>query len=112
MEKKDSIFTEDKLEDKRPKFYPGLIDSRPVEDTYGDRWEINASSAVIGLDILPTKDIGEEHLLKLYPSYAEAARAFDNYGAIVLPSVNMFDGKSKQFDDGLLLLLSLLALRN
>jgi len=94
------LFTDDTLETKSPAFDPDLVDSRPF-DVYGELWEVNASDAVIGLDIMETRDIGEERLQVLYASYAEAARALGRQGMFVLPSINMVDGKAKQFDDGL-----------
>ena len=40
----------------------------------------------------------EPNLLVLYPSYVQAVK---NAPGTVLPSINLIDGKAKQFDDGL-----------
>jgi hypothetical protein len=86
----------DRLADKNTTFDPDLVDRRPEGD-----WLVNLSEAVIALDaplILPDLEPG---LLVLYPSYAAAIAKSSAGGAIVLASVNMIDGKAKQFDDGL-----------
>lgn len=93
---KSELFVDDKLEDKKPVFDPKLIDSRLVKSESGS-WEVNSSAAVIKLDIPDIKD--EAGFDKLYPSYAKAAEAFQN--RTLLPSINVLDGKAKQFDDGL-----------
>ena len=100
-DRKYELFTDDKLVDKTPDFDPGLIDSRLFGDSPENRWEINASGAVTGLDILDVRDADEGFLLELYPSYSAAAKALRARGRELLPSVNMLDGKAKQFDDGL-----------
>ncbi len=83
--------TDDKLEDKQTSFLPDLVDRRPQEE-----WLVNQSEVVIRLDVPLIKPDHDQQLLVLHPSYAEAASAQS-----VLPSVNLIDGKAKQFDDGL-----------
>jgi hypothetical protein len=92
-------FVDDRLEDReRPRFDPALKDSRPI----GPRgeWLLNSSGAVIQLDVPLIKPDRESALLTLHPSYAAAIASFDP-GCPLLPSINMLDGKAKQFDDGL-----------
>jgi hypothetical protein len=92
--KEDEIFlVDDKLEDKKTSFDPDLVDRRPLAG-----WSINASNAVIKLDSPLVKPDRSPELLVLHPSYASALK--DAAGK-VLPSVNLIDGKAKQFDDGL-----------
>lgn len=98
---KYDVFADDKAEDKNPAFDSALVDRRTFGDNPENRWEINASGAVIGLDILDIRDSDEQHLLKLYPSYGDAVTALRKQGVAVLPSINLIDGKAKQFDDGL-----------
>jgi hypothetical protein len=89
----DEVFADDPIPATRPAFDPALVDSRKL-----DGWEVNSSAAVLRLDCPPFRPKQDKALEILYPSYAVAARA----GAgDVLPSVNMIDGKAKQFDDGL-----------
>lgn len=83
---------DDRLEDKRTEFDPDLIDQRPLEG-----WLVNQSAAVIRLDVPLIKPDVEQHLTRLHPSYVAATKGLRNH----LPSVNMIDGKAKQFDDGL-----------
>ncbi len=101
------LLADDKLEDKKPVFDAKLVDSRPFGPA-GHQWQFNTSAAVIGLDI---EDIGNETGFdKLYPNYAAAAEAFSAHN--LLPSVNMIDGKAKQFDDGLYAALDLWQTQN
>lgn len=93
---KSELFIDDRIEDKKPVFDPKLIDSRVLKGPDGD-WQINTSAAVLKLDVPDIKD--EPGFDKLYPSYTEAAKAFQSEK--LLPSINLLDGKSKQFDDGL-----------
>jgi hypothetical protein len=86
--------TDDKLEDKKTGFDPDLVDRRPLEG-----WRINQSEAVISLDVPMVQPDYEADLLVLHPSYKAAMKAAENRNA--LPSVNLLDGKAKQFDDGL-----------
>ncbi|HOX04992.1 MAG TPA: hypothetical protein PK280_01210 [Planctomycetota bacterium] len=89
----DEVFTDDPVPAARPAFDPALVDSRRLNG-----WEVNSSAAVLRLDCPPFRPKQDKTLEILYPSYAVAARAG---GQDVLPSVNMIDGKAKQFDDGL-----------
>ncbi len=92
------VLTDDRLEDKQPlAFDPALADGRPLGR--GGEWLVNASAAVVRLDVpmlLPDRDAA---LLRLHPSYKAAEES--GAGRAVLPSVNLLDGKAKQFDDGL-----------
>lgn len=94
--KPDDVLTDDRLEDKQPAFDPTVVDRRPL-DWQG--WQLNASAAVIRLDVPMIKPDVEPKLLELFPSYAAAARQAS--AESILPSVNLLDGKAKQFDDGL-----------
>ena len=90
--------TDDTLDSSQgPKFDEDLVHSRPI-----DGWQVNLSAAVIKLDVEMARPDYEEHLVTLYPSYAAAI-----LGREVLPSVNLIDGKAKQFDDGLYAALDL-----
>jgi hypothetical protein len=89
----DSLLVDDRIEDKKTSFNPAIVDGRPV-----GQWELNGSDAVIRLDVPMVKPDQDPELLVLYPSYAAAVNGTKEP---VLPSVNMIDGKAKQFDDGL-----------
>lgn len=92
--KDDGIpLADDRLGDKNPAFNPGLVDRRPVEG-----WSLNASASVLELDVPLLKPDRDPERLALHPSYAAAVRGA---GGEVLTSVNLIDGKAKQFDDGL-----------
>jgi hypothetical protein len=86
---------DDWLDAKEPEFIPDLIDRRPL-----GAWRINASAAVLRLDVPMLKPDFDAALLELRPSYAEAMAKAPS-GIKVLPSINVVDGKAKQFDDGL-----------
>ena len=86
--------TGDKLEDKQTTFDPELVDRRPLEG-----WRINQSEAVIELDVPLVQPDYEADLLVLHPSYKAAMKAAERRNS--LASVNLLDGKAKQFDDGL-----------
>jgi hypothetical protein len=93
----EDVLVDDRLEDKTPTFDPELVDRRPLGE-----WLVNQSAAVVRLDVLTIKPDHEGHLLTLHESYAAAvAAARARHSGEVLPSVNMLDGKAKQFDDGL-----------
>jgi hypothetical protein len=90
----DDFLTDDRLEDKPAKFEAALVDRRPLGD-----WLLNQSAAVIRLDCPAIKPDQEAELLQLYSSYA--ALRGQKLRLPLLPSINMLDGKAKQFDDGL-----------
>jgi hypothetical protein len=93
------VLADDRLEEKKPiAFDPALVDRRPLGKK--DEWRINASAAVLRLDVPMIKPDQEPDLLTLHPSYAKAIGP-DPASRSVLPSVNLLDGKAKQFDDGL-----------
>ena len=96
--KDDEVLADDKLDEKRPAFDAALVDRRPLGDDKA--WLLNASAAVMRLDVPIIRPDQEAQLLTLHPSYAAAVKG-SSFGAAVLPSVNMLDGKAKQFDDGL-----------
>ena len=89
----DTLLVDDRLEGKKTTFDPSLVDRRPLHG-----WSLNASEAVIRLDVPLVKPDQDPERLVLHPSYASAVKQAK---AEVLPSVNMIDGKAKQFDDGL-----------
>ena len=93
--KLEAELADDQLTDKNPTFIPDLIDRRPE-----GAWRLNASSAVLRLDVPMLRPDADAALLKLRPSYA-AAMANAPDATKVLPSINVIDGKAKQFDDGL-----------
>jgi len=100
----EEVLVDDQLEEKTPLvFDPTQVDRRPL-GAKGE-WLVNASAAVLRLDAPLLKPDQEPHLLTIHPSYAAAFAA--NHGATVLPSVNLLDGKAKQFDDGLYAALDL-----
>jgi hypothetical protein len=94
----DDLLSDDRLEDKVTAFDPDLIFPKPR-----DGWQINLSDAVLRLDVPMILPDSEGHLLTLHPSYAAAVRSLagTHPRTKVLPSVNLIDGKAKQFDDGL-----------
>lgn len=90
------LLQDDRLEDKQAVFDPALVDSRPYSD-----WEINASGAVVELDIENSSEMPLE-MGNLHSSYAAAAKSLEKISSMgILPSINSLDGKAKQFDDGL-----------
>jgi hypothetical protein len=91
----DEPLVDDLLSAKNPAFIPDLIDRRPEGD-----WRINASSAVLRVDVPMLKPDADADLLQLRPSYADVIAKVPR-GMTVLPSINLIDGKAKQFDDGL-----------
>jgi hypothetical protein len=92
----DEVLPDDTLESKAPRFDPALVDRRPLEG-----WQLNLSDSVLRLDVPLVRPDVEPGLLMLSPSYAATMAAATQMGGTVLPSVNMIDGKAKQFDDGL-----------
>ena len=90
--------TDDVLDPARvPEFDPALVHSLPV-----DGWDVTLSRTVFRLDVPLLKPDVEGDLLKLNPTYAAAVAAARNWSTYaVIPSVNLIDGKAKQFDDGL-----------
>jgi hypothetical protein len=93
------VLVDDRLEDKKHvAFDPGLVDRRPLGEK--GEWHINASAAVVKLDFPLIKPDQEPDLLTLHSSYAKAVGP-NPEARSVLPSVNLLDGKAKQFDDGL-----------
>ena len=104
-EKPDDQLTDDRLEDKPAlPFDPELVDRRPFGQA-----SINVSAALIKLHVPPTDPRDEAPLLQLHPSYAAAMAAARKLhrDETILPSVNLLDGKAKQFDDGLYAALDL-----
>jgi hypothetical protein len=90
------VLTDDRLEDKTPPpFDPTLTDRRELNG-----WLVNSSAAILQLDVPMIKRDQEPNLLVLRPSYA-AVMGENPEARDFLPSVNMVDGKAKQFDDGL-----------
>ena len=85
---------------KIPDFNPDLAHSVPVKG-----WEINLSHTIFYLDVPVLKPDSDGHLLKLRPNYRQAIEAAKQ--GQLLPSVNLIDGKAKQFDDGLYAALDL-----
>jgi hypothetical protein len=102
----EEFLADDRLEDKKPPaFDPALVDPRPLAVTGEWSWgQLNASAAVVRLDVPPIRPDQEPELLVLHPSYA-AVKDAEWRG--LLPSVNLIDGKAKQFDDGLYAALDL-----
>jgi hypothetical protein len=96
--KDDDGLVDDKLEDKKTEFNPELVDRRPLGE-----WLINQSEAVIRLDVPLARPDSDGELLVLRASYADSLKAAKEHRSWipVLPSVNLLDGKAKQFDDGL-----------
>ncbi len=91
------VLVDDRLEDKTPAFDPSVVDRRSLRE-----WRVNLSAAVIKLDMEGIRPDGEDDLRALYPSYKAAAEvARKRFRRQLLPSVNVLDGKAKQFDDGL-----------
>lgn len=95
---KDDSLQDDRLEDKNPIFDPALVDRRKLGD-----WELNLSDTVTSLSIPIVQPDLDPHLLSLWPSYADLRQQQQTHlpHFAILPSVNMLDGKAKQFDDGL-----------
>lgn len=101
------LLIDDRLEDKKPPFDSEVVDSRLVESYDESQREVNASAAVLKLDIGENRS--DEPLMNtLFASYADAARILEeNRKITVLPSINSIDGAAKQFDDGLMAAVTL-----
>jgi hypothetical protein len=102
--KEEPEFADDRPNPERPlQFVADRFDSRPLGD-----WQVNLSAAYTQLHCpLMRPDVDAESL-KLRRHYKDAWEAGEKlYGHDVLPSVNMIDGKAKQFDDGLYAALDL-----
>lgn len=93
---REEIVVDDRLDDKKPAFDPSLVDRRPLAE-----WRVNLSAAVLKLDVPAVKPGDGANLLMLHPSYKDAIEKAKESHLPILPSVNLFDGKAKQFDDGL-----------
>jgi hypothetical protein len=92
------VLVDDRLEDKKPvPFDPQLVERRPLGKN--GEWLVNSSSAVVRLDVLLLHPDSDQDLLALHGSCAEALGGRPK--EMLLPSVNLLDGKAKQFDDGL-----------
>jgi hypothetical protein len=89
----ETFLVDDRLESKKTSFDPSLIDRRAFHG-----WTLNASDAIIKLDSPIVYPDRNPELLVLHPSYAAAIK---DAGGTILPSINLIDGKAKQFDDGL-----------
>jgi len=97
-----ALFQDDyNLAEKNPQFDPALVDSRLYGDDPANMWQINASAAVMRLDVQKTEGWSDRRLVNLYATYAEAARKISQRGKTILPSLDLISGKAKQFDDGL-----------
>src|SRR5262249_52035969 len=97
--KADKELTDDLPEEKpATAFNPALVDRRPL-----DGWLVNASAAVLKLDVPASKPNEDRDMGVLHRSYGDACKAAkrDRTVELILPSVNLLDGKAKQFDDGL-----------
>ena len=79
-----------------PTFVPDRVDSREVKG-----WSVNLSAAVTKLDQVLLKPDSDEALLKIHANYRDAIQSVQSPDVSVLPSINLIDGKAKQFDDGL-----------
>ena len=91
----DQVLVDDQLGEKKPSFIPELIDRRPE-----GAWQINASAAVLRLDVPMLKPDIDAALLELRSSFADALSKAPPRTTLLL-SINVIDGKAKQFDDGL-----------
>jgi hypothetical protein len=87
---------------KAPKFDPERADSRLAGD-----WQVNLSATYTKLDCPMMRPDLDGELLKVRRNYKEAWEAGKRSYGQLLPSVNMIDGKAKQFDDGLYAALDL-----
>ena len=92
-----TTLVDDKLDDKETTFDPELVHSEPLGG-----WLVNLSEAVTRLDVTMIKPDSEQRFLVLHPSYQAAIeKNRASYSGEIRNSVNMLDGKAKQFDDGL-----------
>jgi hypothetical protein len=98
----EGVLTDDRIEDKTPSFDPGRVDRRLLEG-----FQVNASAAVLRLDVPMIRPDYEPELLVIHASYRAAIDAAGSRRGRILPSVNLIDGAAKQFDDGLYAALEL-----
>lgn len=95
----DDGLVDDRLDSNDVRFDPGLT-ALPAGP-----WAVNLSDSILKLDVPMIRPDAEPGLATLQPSYASAiARVVGSTSTSmrkVLPSLNMVDGKAKQFDDGL-----------
>ncbi len=92
LDDSDVPLLDDVLADKNPRFDPTLVDRRP----FGS-WRVNTSGAVVRVDA--PKPLGGDGGDR--PLVANYAAAMAQGGPGMLASINLIDGKAKQFDDGL-----------
>ena len=92
IDETDIPLADDLLNDKNPTFDPAMVDRRPFEGR-----QLNTSGAVVRLDP-PSLFNGNAGARPLAASYAALMSPSD---PDKLASVNLIDGKAKQFDDGL-----------
>src|SRR5262245_46469726 len=78
---------------KAPKFVADRFDSRLAGD-----WQVNLSATYTRLDCPMLRPDLDGELLKLRRNYHDAWEAARKSWGEFLPSVNMIDGKAKQFD--------------
>lgn len=91
----EGLLVDDRLEDKHAVFDADLVHAEPRGE-----FLLNMSAAVLALDVPLVRPDQNPELLTLHASYAAAAKSVPGW-AKLLPSVQMLDGKAKQFDDGL-----------
>lgn len=90
-----TLLGDDKPSDKKPP----VFDPNRVSRELRDGWQFNASAAMFQLDVpLQRPDLDRD---ELYPSYHAAWQRGNSWNRTWLPSLNLIDGKAKQFDDGL-----------
>jgi len=82
----------------KPAFDEALVDPRPLGRDGAIR--VNQSAATFRLGVAEGNEADDAWLVQLHASYAAAAEAAAGHGAL-LPSIDLIDGKAKQFDDGL-----------
>jgi len=100
------LLTDDPRPEQPRPLVEGLVDSRTLaaqqEDGTTVEFEVNASPAVVALDVRDIRSDEDAALLDRHAHFASAARAIEAAGFEVLPSVNVLDAKAKQIDDGLM----------
>jgi len=100
----DALVDDSPADKTPPTFDPSLV--HPVRVGENGAWLENRSAAQFRLDVPVVAPDLEPWQLELRPTYKAAIDAGRAHGE-VLPSVNMLDGKAKQFDDGLCAALDL-----
>ncbi|WP_373652923.1 MULTISPECIES: hypothetical protein [unclassified Schlesneria] len=84
-----------------PSFDPARVSPRVNKDM-----GVNLSACVTELDLSALKPDQDQNLLKVHSNFRDALASVQSHGIPILPSVDLIDAKSRQFDAGLITALA------